>query len=281
MRRLIVRYEKDIASVNMVDTFISGGGWEEAGTDREGRRYISKGDDVVVYLQHQHIRSEHLDRDAADIGFRPDIVIFPSVHSAQSGIPALTVHPIGNYHEAQYGGEEGKLVPCCPSIMTDMLRQIRAECSIPEYNICFEVTHHGPYLETPSVFLEIGSDASCWGRKDAADIQSKVLDKVREKNGYVNVIGIGGGHYAPRFTELALSCKVNFGHMLPNYQIDGRTDDDIVASMRSALEASRTDAVFIHRKSMKGSQATHLRELAESLGCEVLRSEDLEPLTGN
>ena len=281
MRRLIVRYEKDIASVNMVDRFIQGGEWSEAGTDREGRRYITDGDDTVVYLQHQHIRSEHLDRDAKEAGFVFDVVVFPSVHSAQSGIPALTVHPIGNYHEAEHGGEEGKLVPACPAVMTDMLRAIKAECNIPEYNICFEVTHHGPYLETPTMFLEIGSDESCWGRSDAADIQSRVLAKVREKNDYVNVIGIGGGHYAPRFTELALSCKVNFGHMLPNYQMEGRSDEDVAASIRKATEASRTECVFIHRKSMKGSQATHLRELAESLGCEVMRSEDFEPLTGN
>ncbi|MBR1888981.1 MAG: hypothetical protein IJ810_03415, partial [Candidatus Methanomethylophilus sp.] len=96
-----------------------------------------------------------------------------------------------------------------------------------------------------------------------------------------NVIGVGGGHYAPRFTELALSSKVNFGHMLPNYQMEGRSDEDVAASIRKATEASRTECVFIHRKSMKGSQATHLREMAESMGCEVMRSEDFEPLTGN
>ncbi len=33
MHRLLVRYEKDIASVNMVDEYISGGGWEDAGED--------------------------------------------------------------------------------------------------------------------------------------------------------------------------------------------------------------------------------------------------------
>jgi D-aminoacyl-tRNA deacylase len=33
-------------------------------------------------------------------------------------------------------------------------------------------------------------------------------------------IGIGGGHYAPRFTDLALKKKASFGHMIPNYQID-------------------------------------------------------------
>lgn len=281
MRRLIVRCERDIASSNIVDRFLSFGEWEDAGTDRKGRRYISNGDDTVVYLGEQHIRAEHIDRDAADIGFRPDVVVFPSVHSASSGIPALTVHPIGNYHEALYGGETRKLSPSCPSLMSDMLRRIRAECKLPEYTVCFEATHHGPYLEKPAFFLEIGSDESRWGRKDAAEIQANVLDSVRERNGYVSVVGLGGGHYTPRFTELALSHKVNFGHMVPNYQLEGYDDEDIAGSIKLATEASRTRKVFLHRKSMKGAQASRLRDLAESVGCEVLMSEDFEPLDGN
>ncbi len=280
MRRLIVRYEKDIASRNIVDKYMSGGEWSYAGTDPQGRRYASRGDDMVVYVPHQHIRAEHIDRSAAEIGFHPDVVIFPSVHSASSGIPALTVHPIGNYHDALYGGEAGKLVPSCPYLMSDMLRAIKANCTIPGYTICFEATHHGPFLETPSLFLEIGSDESCWGREDAAEIQSKVLDSVREKNDFVNVIGIGGGHYTPRFTELALSHKVNFGHMLPNYQLEGFDDEDIATSIKKAMDASDTCLGYIHRKSMKGSQATRLKALAESVGCELMRSEDFEPLDG-
>ena len=89
-------------------------------------------------------------------------------------------------------------------------------------------------------WLEIGSDESCWGRSDAADIQSRVLAKVREKNDYVSVVGLGGGHYAPRFTELALSHKVNFGHMLPNYQMEGRSDEDVAASIRKAMPGPLT-----------------------------------------
>lgn len=281
MRRLIVRYEKDIASSNIVDTFVSRGDWSEAGTDDEGHRYLSCGEDMVIYLEHKHIKAENIDECAIRFGFRPDIVIFPSVHSAKSGMPALTVHPIGNYHEALYGGEAGKLAPTCPSVLSDMLRSIKRNCNIPEYNICFEATHHGPYLKTPAVFLEIGSDESCWGRKDAAEIQCQVLSDVRETNDYPNVIGIGGGHYAPRFTELALSCKVNFGHMLPNYQMEGFDDEDILRSVKSAMEASGTNLAYLHKKSMKGSQATRITALAESAGCEFLKSDYFESLTGN
>lgn len=279
MRRLIVRYDKDVASKNIVDTYLARSEWSDAGTDSQGRRYLSRGDDMVVYLSHQHTRADHIDCSAMEIGFHPDIVIFPSVHSASSGIPALTVHPIGNYHEALYGGKSGELVPACPSIMSDMLRAIRRNCHIPEYMICFEATHHGPFLDTPSLFLEIGSNESYWGREDAAEIQAGVLDTVREPNDFVTVIGIGGGHYAPRFTDLALSCKVNFGHMLPNYQTEGFDDEDIIKSIKKAMDASGTRLGYIHRKSMKGSQATRLRSLAESAGCELLQSSDFEPLS--
>ena len=280
IKRLIVRSEKDYASRNICDALRSQGGWDDCGSDGLCT-YFRRDEDMLMCLPEKHLYSDDLDRRAAAFGFRPDVVIFPSVHSSESGMPALTAHPIGNFNEAVYGGRDRELVPAAPAVMSSMLRSIAGKCRMPEFNVCFEVTHHGPWLETPTMFLEIGSDLPNWTRAEAGGLQAEVIRDTEPSEGFPVLIGVGGGHYAPRFTEVALGFRADFGHMLPNYQMEGKDDEEISRMLRSAADASGTELAYLHRKSMKGPQAQRLKALGESLGLEWVRSEDLEPLTGN
>lgn len=117
-----------------------------------------------------------------------------------------------------------------------------------------------------------------WPRKDAADLLATVVRETAETEPYATMFGVGGGHYAPRFTEIALGYKVDFGHMLPNYQMEGKDDEEISRMLALAAEATGTKTAYLHRKSMKGAQAQKVRDLGEALGIEWMRSEDLEPL---
>lgn len=279
-RRLIVLCRKDVSSVNIVEHYMREGAWQDLGSDGYAD-YSRCGDDVVMSIPDLHIYCDGLDGRARAFGFDPDVVIFPSEHASSSGMPALTVHPIGNYNGSDLGGRSHTLVKAHPSMMGDALRLIKGRSVTGDFNICFEVTHHGPYMETPAFFLEIGSDERHWGRDDDAALQASVLRDVPDGNGYPIVIGLGGGHYAPRFTELALSRKVNFGHMVPNYQTEGRSDEEVATMIRNAAECSGTKVAFLHRKSMNGPTAARLTSLAESVGCEVVKSDCFEPLDGN
>ncbi len=279
INREIVLCRRDVASVNICEALLAQGGWEDAGSDGVCS-YKRRGNDLLVDLPDKHLYTDNIDKRAVVMGFRPDVVIFPSVHSAGSGRPALTVHPIGNYNDAMYGGRERTLVKASPSAMSSSLRCIKEKCRMPEFNICFEVTHHGPWLETPTYFLEIGSDMDHWPRKDAGELQAEVLRDTAELDPepFPALIGVGGGHYAPRFTEMALEKKVDFGHMLPNYQMEGRSDEDIARMMESAMEATGTEMGYLHRKSMKGPEAHRIKDIGEAAGVQWMRSEDLEPL---
>jgi len=279
MHRLIVFCRKDYASTVICEALSEQGGWDDYGSD-DLCTYLRRGDDLLMQLPEKHLYADDLDKRAEAMGFRPDVVIFPSVHSSGSGMPALTVHPIGNYNDAEYGGKDRTLVKAAPHSMSASLRAIRDECTLEGFNICFEVTHHGPWLETPTYFIEIGSDMTNWTRKDAGELQASVIrDTVPSE--YPVLIGVGGGHYAPRFTEVALGFKADFGHMLPNYQMENRSDEEISLMLSHAAEASGTELAYLHRKSMKGPQAQRIKALGESLGLQWVRSEDLEPLTEN
>ena len=168
-------------------------------------------------------------------------------------------------------------MPSSPHLMTSMLRRLAKEAANLDYQVSFEVTHHGPHLSTPAIYIEIGSDESMWDDREAAAAIARTVLQSREEK-HPSVIGIGGGHYAPRFTEAALTRKVSFGHMVPNYALKGADADSAREIITRALDRSGTSTAYIHRKSMKRSEATSLRSMLSRMGVEVVEGKDLDPL---
>jgi D-aminoacyl-tRNA deacylase len=278
-KRLLVCSENDVPSVNMKDWLLRKRDWEEIG--RFGRdSFIMNDGTVMLITPDLHIYIEDIDKRVEDAGIDVKEVVFMSRHSAESGEASLTVHPIGNFNENKFGGRKRTLVRSNSSLMTDALRKISEYNDLVDFRVCFEVTHHGPWLDKPTFFIEIGSDARNWGNERAADILSDVLLNM-EPNDHDTAVGIGGGHYAPRFTEVALKFRINFGHMLPNYQLNGKSDEEVVRMVRDACSASDTGLIYVHRNSLKGSEERRLAELIASAGFETISSSDLEPVNGN
>ena len=280
MSRLLICSEIDLTSVNMRSRLLAKRGWEDIGSDG-ACSYMEKGDAVMMSIRDMHIRHELPDKEAERFGIKVDDVVVMSKHSAKSGMPALTAHPIGNYHENEYGGRERTLAPASPAPMTDALRRIVRYNTEDRNQMCFEVTHHGPYTEKPTFYIEIGSDESNWGNMASAETLANVITDLEPDEDAMRLVGVGGGHYAPRFTEVALKYRVSFGHMVPNYQMEGRDDEDIVRMVLAACEATGTRTVYVHRKSMKKPEERRIAGLIASAGLEQVQSADLEPLGGS
>lgn len=264
--------------MNMAERLRSMMEWDDIGTD--GRNSYSRhGDDVIMTIDGLHITSENIDESARSFGIVPDEVVFMSRHKAASGIPTLTVHPIGNYKDADFGGRPNTLVRSSPHAMSQALRLMSEYNDTEVYKVSYEVTHHGPFLETPTYFIEIGSDESHWGDRHAAEILAKVIrDAVPDDDNLV-AIGVGGGHYAPRFTEIVTGYRIDIGHMIPGYQIDGMDDETVARYMKQASEATDgTKCVYLHRKSFRKPEQSRIESLIESAGFEVVSSKDLDPL---
>ncbi len=89
------------------------------------------------------------------------------------------------------------------------------------------------------------------------------------------VVCVGGGHYAPRFTEVAESRKVAIGHMAANYALPALSEDMI---MQMAAKSGQAKKVYFHRKGMPRPKYRELRERFASCGLDEISSEDLEKL---
>ncbi len=235
--------------------------------------YCKKGTRLIT-INNIHIKAEKIDENyEKKENVKINNIIFLSRHKAASGKPSLTVHPIGNWGKAEYGGEEGKITPASPKIMTSLLREIK-ENQLEGFDVCFEATHHGPLLNTPTIFLEIGSTENEWEDELPAQSLIKSLLEVKYIDGK-NVVGVGGGHYTPRFTEAALTHSVNFGHMIANYGVPFVN----TKVLRNAIEASNAEGVYFHKKAMKKSVYRQIKEELENENIAIFEQADYSKLT--
>ncbi|MCI4335168.1 MAG: D-aminoacyl-tRNA deacylase [Thermoplasmata archaeon] len=151
-------------------------------------------------------------------GLRPT-VIFPSIHWSETGPLCFTVHPLGNpTPQADAGGIAERLVPTDPPLMTAVLRAEHALGQRFGVTATFEATHHGPWLSFPSFFAEIGGGAAS-GRPEPDQVAglADLLREILPESGEHVAVGVGGGHYAPHFTQLALERRWAFGHLLSRH----------------------------------------------------------------
>jgi len=274
---LIISSEADTASINLRNRLLEMSEWNDDGEFdnrtiwelvNDSGDFCKKGTRLIT-IEELHIHAEGIDKKWINqTNLNIENIVFLSRHKAASGRPSLTVHPIGNWGAADYGGKKGEISGATPEWMTGLLLNIRKN-RIPGYDVCFEATHHGPLLETPTMFLEIGSSESEWEMKEPAEALIKSLLELEPATG-VNVIGIGGGHYTPRFTEAAFSHEVCFGHMVANYGVSILNPELVT----NAISRSKAEGIYFHRKGMKKSEYRKWRNWAEDNNVKVFSQID-------
>ena len=230
----IIFSKEDEASINISKFVIEGRKW------KKGQLYVS--DNFLIYfINDLHIYHDNIDKELEEKGYEVDALIFASRHASLQNRKTLSVHAIGNFGPAEYGGREGELVRCPPLLMLSALKILK-EKNLEEYEVCYEATHHGPYLEKPSFFIEVGSTKEEWNDKRACKAVAEAIIGISEERAQV-AIGIGGGHYAPRFTEIAFEKNVAFGHIAPKYV---RIDNNILLKMKNSTPGC--EKAYLHGK---------------------------------
>jgi D-aminoacyl-tRNA deacylase len=290
MTVLIISSAEDPASTHIKNSLLEQTTWEEQGIfyNTPVFRHTSMKNLVLVTIPDKKIRHENIDIEVQEqLHIDPKIAIFLSRHRSKTGEPTLTVHPIGNFSDAQFGGQPKTIVPAAPKMMTHLLRLIKKNLQSTDldYKVCYEVTHHGPFLQIPTLFTEVGSTEVQWQQKEPASIIATSLLELLHTYQYEEdfpkdipvLLGIGGGHYAPRFTDIVLQKKVAFGHMIPSYKIDEGTIDDEILE-KTILATPNLTGVYLHKKDLKKSQVTYYRNWFEKKGISLISSTELPDL---
>ena len=136
-----------------------------------------------------------------------------------------------------------------------------------KYEVSYECTHHGPSLDLPVMFAELGSSPLQWRDSEAADAVARgALAAASTRRIYPTVLGIGGPHYNMKFTRKALETEVAFGHIIPKYAI-GALDGEM---LRQCVERTvePVQKAILDWKGIRGSEKKSLLEDLRKIGLE-------------
>ena len=299
---LIAVNNDDIASTNQAKYLLELNPWKDRARVESYPTY-----------EHEHVRmwflpkqilwEDHLDkRWNQATGEIVREVIFPSRHAAKSGKPCLTLHPIGVPHhpreeEPPFGGRSGFAPPPNSRIAPwwRLLHKKWEDHAIPDFSLSLEVTHHGPILDVPALFIEVGSTEPYWPNEDAARLLAEIIAEGLGLDGNnsteswskdnVNepvLITLGGGHYAPKANKLALEPHVWLGHMLANHSLPFGSQDEPGELWKQSIDAALTSTqkaypggrivCNVEKKSFKGWQRQLIFSYLESRSIEVVRT---------
>jgi D-aminoacyl-tRNA deacylase len=164
-----------------------------------------------------------LECDNLDNLINADVFIFASKHKALSENSCFCVHTPGNFSIAKFGGKDFLLTNCAVDELNYAFFILKKENNLENFIVTFETTHHGPIINKPAMFIEIGSTINQWNNINAAKIISKTIIKITSFN-YNNldkkiILGIGGPHYCNNFNEIAFNEKYLIGHICPKYHL--------------------------------------------------------------
>lgn len=266
---LIVVSTEDLAGMNIAQKILDNYDFDKLSEEfQKNPVYLKRVKDQEVKLI--FTEEEIIETQFITDFFAPQLLIFISKHSSESGIPTLSVHTPGNLAEAEYGGIARKVSISPASAMKDTLLEmsrLREEMGL-DYKVSYECTHHGPSLDVPTMFAELGSSPKQWKDMKAAEaVAHSVMAAVSKRSSYPVALGIGGPHYNAKFTRIALSTQTAFGHIIPKYAIP-RVDAEIIEQcVERTMEP--VESVILDWKGIRGADKGRLISALDKIGVPI------------
>ncbi len=185
------------------------------------------------------LKTENLNKELIN---KFDYVIFASRHKSAKKEKTLSIHAPGNWGEVWGGGEKGRVAPSGALFQKHLfgiLNKQAKKLDLSRYNVTMEVTHHGPLIDVPCVFIEIGGTEVEWADRRAAFCVAQTIREAIEtfkENPYNEIgIGIGGNHYCQSFNKIQLNSNVALSHIIPKY-VGPITESMILEALNNTLE---------------------------------------------
>ncbi len=263
---IFVASKQDTAGMNIANQLIDNYSFEKLSETFQNNPVYTKTlhskETKLVFVETEILNTQFLETLV-----KPELLIFLSRHSSATGIPTLSVHTPGNLSEAKFGGKP-QTVSISPAgamknALCEMAKQVNEKQL--DYKVSYEVTHHGPSLNIPSMFVELGSSPKQWVDIEAARVVADAaVAAVCECSNCSVAVGIGGPHYNKKFTKLALTTQRAFGHMIPKYALEEVDTKIIKQCVKRTLEP--VDSVVLDWKGIKGEHKPKIVSAVESLG---------------
>ncbi|MEA2037194.1 MAG: D-aminoacyl-tRNA deacylase [Nanoarchaeota archaeon] len=259
MNTAIIVSKKDLASMNISECL---------------KTYNLEELNTKLYeVEEESIFSENIDKK-----IEADLFIFATRHQSAKEIHSLSCHVPGNWGKAEAGGEDRKLGIAPASYLKEVFLILNKENTLEGFEVTMECTHHGPYLEKPCFFIEIGSNEEQWTNKVAGNIIAKVIIEFLKKlkndeiGNYKTASALGGTHYLATLNKHQLRSNIAIGHTCPKHNLQNLDEE----MLKQALEKTipRPDFVLLDWKGL-GKEKQRIIEMLERLNIEYKRTDKL------
>ena len=266
---LLVASNKDVASLNIKEQILNHYPFhKDTEIFQHNPVYTAEINDKTVNLVTLEVESVKA-QDLPEKFPNAELIVFISRHSSQSGKPTLSVHTPGNFGDAELGGLPRKLSISPALAMQDALKALvhfKEHLNL-KYDVSFEGTHHGPSLNIPSMFVELGSSPEQWSDLKAAEaVGHCAMTTIANFSAPTNscVLGIGGTHYNQRFSLMALIGEASFGHMIPKYAVHLIDSEMLSQCIEKSLE--KVSLAVLDWKGIKSEDKPNLLSALETVG---------------
>ncbi len=188
----IISSTKDKASANIKENLINNFSFNESEEQFDNNNIYEFAKNKNNSVNNENIKlytinSELIFTDNLDKKINSDAFVFISKHRAQEDRASLTCHAIGNFGKAEHGGKDRALCYSNPILLKKLFIELNNNAKEP-YEATLEATHHGPYMEKPVLFVELGSNEKYWEDRNGGFLIAKSLMGALEGfNGFASI----------------------------------------------------------------------------------------------
>jgi len=285
----IISSTKDRASTNIKDNLINNFDFnklEEQFENNDVFQSTINNNLIKLYT----INSELIFSDDLDKKIDADLFVFISKHKAEEGRASLTCHAIGNFGKAEKGGKERVLCTNNSIFLKNIFIELNNNVKEP-YEVTLEATHHGPFMEKPLLFVELGSKEKYWEDKKGSYIVAKsVIGAIKKYNDnsstiienpidnennidnetYESIFVIGGGHYNHYANKAMLETNLAVGHICAKYNLENLDEKLLKEAMEKIIPKPKF--VLLDWKGL-GKEKQRILELLKKNNIEFKRSD--------
>lgn len=263
MKTAVIVSKKDIAGMNIRQALFELFDFLET-EERFDDNIVCAFKNIKVYTaEKESIFCENIDKE-----IDADLFVFATKHQSRSGIKTLSCHSPGNWGVAEAGGTDRELCMAPAALLKEALIELnntaKEFAEQNNYDIVMECTHHGPYLEKPVFFIEIGSTETEWKNREAAELIAKtIVALAAKKTGtYVPAVGIGGQHTCSNFKKIQLQTNTAVAHICPKYNLENLDKEILIQAVNKTQPKS--ELIILDWKGL-GSEKERIKNLAEEV----------------
>ncbi len=219
------------------------------------------------------VDKDSIECENIDLEIDAELIVFATRHQSESGKPSLTCHTQGNWGEAKLGGNEKELGIAPALYLKEFYLELKKYEDKIDADITLEVTHHGPSINKPCMFVEIGSSKKEWTNKKYGKIIADCIKKVfAKKLEGKSCILLGGGHYNSAANKIMERTDYAVGHICPKYALTNLDKNMLLQAIEKTIP--KPDLILLDWKGM-GKEKERIVKLLDKLELKYKKSKNL------